>query len=193
MNYKILMVEVFAIVAAYLIMSLPVASATEVSTNVRILIGDGAMEDFDKIIDPAQYIIRDITSDFGDQTINIQIRGNSGADIERVYIFNCGDDTPVNCGMGSPILDTFMDPSSVTYYWADISSGSDTVNLMIFVKYVVGEIYTWQGFWHTITKNYIESKFDITGSSSDDYLKEMSITMPLGNNHDANKLERLYK
>jgi len=155
MNYKLVLVEVFAVAAAYLIVSLPAAFATEVSIA-------GTSINMDII--PKKYVRRDISVSGDDVSIGVSSYVND-YEVESVNLFACGAKNPAECA------DTVAPDTgpSITYDWNDISD-SGTANLMFLVKLRECEsaescdepvYYPWVGFWHSIEDKSVQAESEL--------------------------------
>ena len=159
MDYKLLLIEIFAIAASYLIITMPAAYAT----NVNIIF-DGNVQDTVKISSGTsvnkQINIQHDPSDRSWTKVKVLVKVNSASlahNIERVYVYKCRALSPKDCARSTPVdSETYVDTELA---WNDISARKglspwpEAANIMILVKLTdINNKISWVGFWDTIER-----------------------------------------
>jgi len=127
LDLKIVFVELFVVIASYMILTMPMAFAT----NVRIVWSgvDDQIIDYD----PLDFITKNIDAS-GE---NVIISLSSAYNIEELHVYRCRGYNPEEC-MSSGLYDTYTEGFTNTYSWNDLadqtSSYPQTANIMIAVK-----------------------------------------------------------
>ncbi len=150
MNWKFLWVELFAVVASYLVISMSVASAVIVRTY------DSTGAEFGSPISfsPGGLVEREVSVDPGTETLSLVLtNGSSSVSLEGVWLYKCRDRNPYSC-MESVLVgvDAFSGDVDASYGWSEISSG-DTANLLYFVKLNNEGIPVWVAFWTVVERD----------------------------------------
>ncbi len=157
MKYKIAVLEIFIFVAAYLILSIPAALATE----VNVMYG-GSSTPYHPEFDQRDRV--SITKTINDDRVTINITNSTDEyDIENLYLFRCRDKNPEQCAS----LITPDTEANIIYDWDEVSS-SDIANLMFLVRLddttEGANFFPYVGFWHTIEKSgssYTQTEYSL--------------------------------
>jgi hypothetical protein len=190
MNYRVLLIEIFAILASYLIMAMPLAYAT----NVNIIF-NGKVQDTVEISPKSsvnkQISIQHDPSDRSWTRVKVLIKVNSASlahNIERVYVYKCRALSPKDCARSTPLdFETYVDTELA---WNDISARKglapwpEAANIIILVKLTdINDRVSWVGFWDTIERvDY--NIFSLYGSelgSVDFYAQSSDLIGPIKN------------
>jgi hypothetical protein len=148
MNFKLVCIEVFAMLAAYLVFSLSFASAT----NVKIYY-NGAYQSSAQYT-PQNSISKSVTIDSGSVIINVT---NATADVsvEKVYVYKCRGLTPGACISGIP--EASNGTFGGVYPWSSVSDGTggypQKANFLILAKVISSGKAFWTGFWQTVERS----------------------------------------
>ena len=151
MNYKMLFLEIFAILSCFIIIDLPFVQAT----NVKVLYTGGEQN---IELAPEERITKsiDIHQTFSEVILKISISSLSEEDvIETIYIFKCGDLDPDECVKVKP-YDSYTGGGEFEYNWKELANRvtgfPQTANILTFVQFrnIHGE--SWVGFWDKIIR-----------------------------------------
>jgi hypothetical protein len=149
-KWKLLRIEMFAVVASYLVISISVASAVVVRTYDPMEVEFGAPVSFS----PRSLVKRDLSVDPGTGTLSLVLsNGSSSVVVEGAWLYRCRDRNPYSC-MESVLvgMDAFPGDVDTSYAWSEISSG-DMANLLCFVKLNSKGSPVWMAFWTAIERN----------------------------------------
>lgn len=163
MNWKVFSVEVFVVLASYLILTLPVTSAT----NIRIIYYGSERN---VSYNPENLVSKVIYPDEVANTVSVSII-NAGSDvIETVYLYRCGDYSPTDC-IGHGSYESQDAGFSREYDWSELADQTldfpQTANIMTLVKFVDPFGGKWAGYWDTVTKEYSGSGFSVSAHRLD--------------------------
>lgn len=186
-NYWLIAVEIFAIIACYLLVAWPLASAT----NVNIIFNGQAQATADLSMDTL--LSKSITSkhDPGDVTwtdVKVVATISSASlshTVEKIYLYKCKGMTPSACVMTEPqVFDKWIDTELA---WKDVSEREGTstypqvANLLIIIKLVGpnGRI-SWVGSWDTVkrTDYNVFNTYSHEISTLDFYAKSADLVLP---------------
>jgi hypothetical protein len=179
-----MLLQSFSLIATYLVISISLASAIEISIYQQILRGEtatvtGVKEevsmDIDVLVDKRLEFVHD-PSDFRWENVQVKIEAigrNPLYPIKKIYLFKCKDSTPLDCVDYEPIeADSYLSGEKGTFYWRDVSR-SNTANFLILIKFNYDGKDFWVGYWDQTKREGIESfrhtTYDI--SSLDIYAK----------------------
>jgi hypothetical protein len=158
-NWKVVLVEVFAIVASYLVISMSVASAATVRTYSSTGTEVGTPLNFN----PHGLVKKEVSVDSGSLTLGFKVsNGSASVSVERVWLYSCKDKSPKEC-MDSIffVAESFSGNVDKSYAWSDISSpGSgypQTAGLLYFVKLRRGGNPVWVAFWTVVERQSAQS------------------------------------
>jgi hypothetical protein len=153
-NFKIVVVEVFAILISGLMLSLPVVLATDINIYFN---GEKRTEttfETDDLINSEIEFMHE-ASDILWKDVRVAVRLNSAnlaKEIKKIYLYKCKTLSPVNCVQSDPqVFENFID---VELLWNDISEREGTptypqiANILVMVKLedLNGEV-SWLGMW----------------------------------------------
>ncbi len=151
MNWKLLWVEVFAVMASYLVITTSVASAVTVRTY------DSSEVEYGNPIsnfNPGGLVEKGISVDPGTEVLSFVLsNGTSSVSLEGAWLYKCRDRNPYEC-MESVLVgvDAFSGDVDTSYGWGDVSGG-DTANLLCFVKLDNGGNLVWVAFWTVVERD----------------------------------------
>jgi len=150
MKWKIFLVELTAILAAYLLLSLPIASAT----SVKVVTQAGWQK-----TDVPELVSRSV-SKVGN-SINVTISNLTADTVQSVYIYKCRGMEPDACASEAPDFYSVENSTlNIQIPWDEASDPTGQfANLMFIVKVLRPAGAAWQSFWHRVEQ---------TGSSSAD-------------------------
>ncbi|MCX6814209.1 MAG: hypothetical protein NTY20_00945 [Candidatus Aenigmarchaeota archaeon] len=148
MNYKLLLIGIFAIVTSYLVFSIPVTSAT----NVKIYY-NGVYQSSVQY-NPQTFVSRTVSVESGNVKINVT-NGTSSTSIQKVYVYKCRGLAPTACA-STTTPDISESSFGGSYPWsmvADRTTGyPQRANFLILAKITVSGKVFWTGFWHWIER-----------------------------------------
>ncbi len=148
MNYKLLLIGIFAIVTSYLVFSIPVTSAT----NVKIYY-NGVYQSSVQY-NPQTFVSRTVSVEGGNVKINVT-NGTSSTSIQKVYVYKCRGLAPTACA-STTSPDISESSFGGSYPWntiADKTTGyPQMANFLILTKVSVSGKVFWTGFWHWIER-----------------------------------------
>ena len=188
MKIKNLALEISVILACYLVMTIPVASAT----SVNIIFNGQTMESVD--YDPTNIVNQHITyvkdpRDVAWSNIRVAITLNSASlahTIKRVYLYKCGSLAPASCLQKTPeVFDSYIDTEIA---WDDIAQSSGQTkypqegNLLFLVKLEDPDgLTSWTGLWNTIRRTSHKEFFFYRHELSDVdvYAKSLNMVGPI--------------
>ncbi len=151
MDYKLMALELAAIVVSYMIMMLPVTSAT----TVNIIFGGETRDTVQ--ISPEPSIDHSVTIIQGPFSIEARM-SVSGLGIENIYVYKCGKSSITECMEKIP--DEYTNSANHDYDWSVISQQEgdyfypQVANLLILVRRTGANSNTiWNGLWYHIERN----------------------------------------
>ncbi|UCD07867.1 MAG: hypothetical protein JSW41_02790 [Candidatus Aenigmatarchaeota archaeon] len=159
MNFKIVALEVFAILVSTLLFNLPLVLATDI--NIYF----GGVKRETTTYETENIIYRDIDfihepNDILWKNVKVALRVNSASlekEIKKIYLYKCKKLSPMNCIQSEPqVFENFVD---VELLWSDISEREgvyaypQVANLLIMVKLedLSGSL-GWIGLWYHIRR-----------------------------------------
>jgi len=182
------MLKMFAIIACYLIVTIPVAYAT----NVNIIFG-GTIKDTAQV-SPANLVNKQITVKanpplYTDVKIDVKIDGASLAySVKKIFLYTCKKSPPNDCIRTSPLQNTTYMHAELN--WNDISERLTTsaypriANLLALVELEDANQNTiWVGFWDTVER-LDTSVFNVKSAELTDidlYAKSADLVNPIKN------------
>jgi len=148
MNYKLLLIGIFAIVTSYLVFSIPVTSAT----NVKIYY-NGVYQSSVQY-SPQTFVSRTVSVENG--VLKINVTNATGAiSIQKIYVYKCKGLAPSTCAT-TAAPDISESSFGGSYQWntvADKTTGyPQRANFLILAKVSVSGKVFWTGFWHWIER-----------------------------------------
>jgi len=160
MNMKNLTLEIAVVLACYLVMTMPVASATTINIRFNGQLMESVEYEPSNIVNQHITYVRD-PHDINWANVRVAITLNSASlahMIKRVYLYKCGSLSPVGCMQKTPeVFDTYVDTEIA---WDDIgqqvgsSSYPEEGNLLFLVKLEDSDgLTSWVGLWNTIRRN----------------------------------------
>ena len=196
MNYKLLSLEVFALVVSYLVLMLPVTSATQISIIFNGVVQETLEYDQSKVINK-QITIKHDPYDITWTDVKVLINLNSASlahSIQKIYLYKCRKLSPAECVYSDPqVFDKWIDTELA---WRDISEREGTsqypqvANLMFIIKTedVSGKT-GWIGFWNQIRRdNYnVFNTYEDQIDGLDFYASSLDLVQPI-KNYIQNKL-----
>src|SRR4030043_1940452 len=148
MNLKLIVLGVFAIVSSYLLLSIPLTSAT----NVKIYYNGASQSSVQ--YNPQSLIKKDVSVESGSVKIGIS-KTTAGASVERVYVYSCKGLAPDAC-ISSVSPEAGEGNFAAAYPWnsvADRTAGyPQKANFIILVKISSAGKVFWTGFWQWIER-----------------------------------------
>jgi hypothetical protein len=141
--------DVFVIVASYLMLTATVASAA----TVRIYSGGAPISDVP--FSPGNLVDTDISLSNGNLLFSA-VNGTP-ATIEGIWLYKCRNKNPYECMASSVVVvESFPGNADASYSWGDVSAGSpvETANLLYFVKLNRNGKTIWETFWTSVRKEY---------------------------------------
>jgi hypothetical protein len=155
MNYGLVLLEICAIFASYLILFMPISFAT----NVNIYFGGYEQAEVD--LDPNNEVLASVTTNSVDNTVTVSVKNKTSRQISQVVIYKCKDNDPATCV--STITPEANSGNLVKAYdWselADTGSGYPQTGYLIIVIELEGTTSTWYGYRYRIRK-YNANSFD---------------------------------
>jgi hypothetical protein len=149
-NWKALWIEIFAVVASYLVITTSTASAVPVRTYDPSGMEYGSPIQFN----PGGLVERDVSVSPETETLVFVLRnGSSSVSLEGAWLYRCRERNPHEC-MESVLvgMDAFSGNVDVSYGWDDIS-GDGVANLLCFVKIDDGGVSLWKAFWTVVERD----------------------------------------
>jgi len=155
---EVILIQVFAAIGSYLILSMPFAFGLEVniftSGNQEF---KASITDFDQLIDKTFSYPYEMNIQYLKITLSSKDPGKS---IEKVYLYRCKDYNPTQCIQNGikPVIS--VSPFSATLWFSDETRWSDVqrndiANFLILVKMEIGGKEVWTGSWDTIEETGI--------------------------------------
>lgn len=148
MNCKLICIEVFAILTAYLVFSISFASAT----NVKIYY-NGAYQSSVQYTSQSS-VSKSVTVEDGSVKINIT-NATGDISIEKVYVYKCRGLAPGACISGTP--ETTNGTFGGMYAWNSVADKTvgypQKANFLILVKARISTKTFWTGFWQRIERS----------------------------------------
>ncbi|MBM3303659.1 MAG: hypothetical protein FJY76_01070, partial [Candidatus Aenigmarchaeota archaeon] len=146
MDWKVFAVCMFAIAASWLIASIPLAHAAQVTISFG---GSSQTTTYT----PEGYINKQVTIDSATGDVRIQVSNSSSSSIDSVYVYKCQDRSPSACSVQvAPV--SFSGNVDVTYAWNDVSDAArQTANIMLIVHAIGASGSRWLSFWSRGTKS----------------------------------------
>ena len=176
MKWKSLGIEVFAIVASYLVITISVAGAA----TIRTYDSTGTQVGGQITYDSESLVKREISVDPGTMEMRFLVEnGSASVNIDKVWLFRCKDKTPHECIDSIFFVpDSFSSGADISYSWADISAGSpERANLFYIIKLSREGRTSWLGFWTSVEKQ-LDDSFVVSESEISDigvYAKSVDI------------------
>ncbi len=166
------LIEFGAILACYLVLTLPVAGAANVNILYNGAVKDTAEYTPDNVVNQMISYKRE-PSDITWRDVKIHVTINSASlaqSVQKIYMYKCKTSSPSSCIQKTP--ETFGSYLDTEIAWKDISEpiGSSTYpqggNLLFLVKLQDSEGMTsWVGIWNNIkrtsTKEFLFSRYEI--------------------------------
>ncbi len=159
MNLK-LSIEAFAILASYLILTLPVAGATEVSIYYN-----NAPSGSPIVLDYSGMVKKSLTIKNPGVSASVSLSvTNATVDgmILEAHVYKCKGSNPSVClSQASPV--TYASSFLAEYAWSEVSVGGgypQVANTMTFVKVKRNGGVSWLGYWDVITRTS-ETSFSV--------------------------------
>jgi hypothetical protein len=145
-NYGVLVMEIVAIFASYLILFLPITAAT----NINIYFGSWKQV---STIDPDSEVISSVTKDSGD-SYTVSIRNATSRKIKQVVVYKCKNTDPGAC-VTATIPETFTGNMMKSYNWdqiADTSAALPQTGYLVILIELEGTVNTWYGLRYRLRK-----------------------------------------
>jgi len=163
MDYKAMVIGTFAILAAYIILFMPISFATDVS----IYFGTTKLAEAE--LDPEDKILINVNTDDDDDEVTITVSNNTAShQLSQVVIYKCQGLGPADC-ISTKTPDSFSGNTQRTYGWselADTTTGYPQTGYLIVLVELPGAVGTWNGFIYKIYKYDQHSGFDPVESKS---------------------------
>jgi len=143
MNWKIFAVCLFAVAASYLIVSLPVASAAQVTVTISY----GGSSSQSTTYNPDAYITRHVSVDGATGDVRVQVSNGSSVMIDSVYVYKCQARDPSACSSQVTAV-SYGGNTDIIYPWNDVSDAAhQTANIMVVVHTIDAGGGRWLSFW----------------------------------------------
>lgn len=149
MNYKLLLIGIFAIVTSYLVFSITLVSAT----NVKIYY-NGVYQSSVQY-SPQTFVSRTVSVENGNVRINVtNVSGT--VSLGRVYVYKCKGLAPSTCA-STAAPDASESSFGGSYPWSTVADRTtgypQRANFLILAKISVSGKVFWTGFWHWIERS----------------------------------------
>jgi len=148
MNYKLLLIGIFAICASYLIFSTTMVSAT----NVRIYYN--GVQQSSVQYNPQTFVSRDVSVESGNVKISVT-NASASVSIQKVYVYKCQGLAPGTCA-STTVPDVAESSFAGTYAWSTVADSMagypQKANFLILAKVSYSGKVFWTGFWHWIER-----------------------------------------
>jgi hypothetical protein len=159
MKMRNLALESLVVVACYLILTIPLTSATSVNIIFNGQVQQTVQYEPSDVVNQHITYVRD-PRDINWANVRVAMRVNSASlahSIKRVYLYKCGSLTPVGCMQKTPeVFDNYVDTEIA---WTDIgqSTGSTKYpqegNLLFLIKLEDPDGFeSWMGLWNNIKR-----------------------------------------
>jgi hypothetical protein len=159
MRWKAITLETAAVVVCYLVMTMPVTSATTVNIYFNGQVMDSVEYEPSSLVTQGLRVVHD-PPDITWSNVRISMTLTSASlahTVKRVYLYKCGALSPVGCMQKTPeVFDNYVDTEIA---WSDIgqSTGPSTFpqegNLLFMVKLEDPEgLVSWISLWKTIRR-----------------------------------------
>jgi len=145
-DYGMVVFEIIAIFAAYLMLFLPVSYATNINIHF------GAWTETTNI-DPDSEVLRSLTKS-GEDGFTVSISNATSRQISRVVIYKCRDTEPDACIMAI-VPETINGNAEITYEWnelADTAAPLPQTGYLVILVELEGIVSTWHGFRYRLRK-----------------------------------------
>jgi len=153
MRMNWILVEIFAIMASYLIISLPITGATEINIYYNgVPSGDPIDLDYSDIADKS--VVVNNPGDAATVSVSI-VNATMDNRVLAAYVYRCKGSSPTVCiSQTTPTL--YEGDVAASYAWSeirDVSSGYPQVaNIMTLVKVRRDGGVSWLGYWDVLTR-----------------------------------------
>jgi hypothetical protein len=188
MRFKVIALESLAIFACYLVFSLSLASATDVSIMYNGQVQDTAKYEQENLVNMLITLDRE-QNDITWTNVRLAVNLNSASlanTIKKIYLYKCMSQTPTECVRSTPqVFDNYVDTELL---WKDISEKSgaaqypQVANLLFIVKLEdTNRKTSWISFF-TQTKRTNYNIFDTTQLSlggMEVYAKSLYLVEPI--------------
>ncbi len=159
MKWKNLTLEIAVVLACYLVITIPVTSATSVNIIFNGQIRESVEYDPSNTVNQHITYVRD-PRDINWANVRVAITLNSASlahTIKRVYLYKCGALSPTGCMQKTPeVFDNYVDTEIA---WGDIGQSTGTAkypqegNILFLVKLEDPDgLTSWVGLWNTIRR-----------------------------------------
>jgi len=164
LDWKLICLQVFAIAASYLILFIPVSSATTVS----IFQYQGSGSDT-AVVEYEQKIGITVLPSAASGTVRIAVVNTTDTKINQVKIYKCGNSNPSDCA-SNVIPDLYSSGVDHTYQWSELANSTagkhQTGHVLILAEMLSGSA-EWVGsfqkvFRNTPTSNFITDSDDLS-------------------------------
>ena len=151
--------QIIALGCAYLILSIPPISASQISVHMP---GDESIEfsvDFSSKVDRNITIVHDPDDDKWQRVqVKVEIVGKDPAyEVKKIFLFKCKDSGPVACSGSQPVeAKNYLSGKKGTFYWDDVSADSEA-GFMSLVQMENSGKTVWVGFWDSIKRSGLKS------------------------------------
>ena len=188
MDYKMFAVALFAIAGSYLIFSMPLAFATDVSIYYNSQLRGSSQISPQNIVNK-QVVISHLESDVTWSNTKVLVRVSTASmahSIKRIYLYKCKKLDPNACMQTIPqSFDNWVDTELA---WSDISeqqgqsSYPQVANILVLVKLEgINSRVSWMAFWDTVKRiDYnVFNEYSREISSIDVYAKSADLVSPI--------------
>ncbi|MBN2330822.1 MAG: hypothetical protein JXC85_03330 [Candidatus Aenigmarchaeota archaeon] len=160
-------IQVLAVFCAYLIMSIPVISASQVS----IFMPGGQTVVFS--MEPSEKVLRNVTivhepSDHQWENVQIKIEivgRDPSYSVKKIYLFKCRNSSPTSCSNLEPVeAKNYLSGQKGTFFWNDVSEKT-IAGFMSFVQLEHAGKTIWVGFWDEVErvemKSFVHTSYEV--------------------------------
>ena len=189
MRFKAIAVEVFAIVASYLVFSISMASATNVNIIYNGAVQETVNYEPENLVNMHISVTHD-SSDVSWNKVKLAVTLNSASlarSVKKIYLYKCRSQVPTECVRNTPqVFDSYADTELL---WNDISERTGpaqypaTANLFFIVKMqdLNGKEIMAGFFSRTTRTNYnVFETQQLSLSDIDVYAKSLDLVEPIG-------------
>jgi hypothetical protein len=151
--------QIVAVFCAYLVISIPVISATQISVFMP---GGGSIV---FSVDQSAKVTRNVTvvhdptdHQWENVQVKVEIVGSDPAyAVKKIYLFKCKNSSPVSCSGYNPVeAKNYLSGEKGTFYWNDVSANS-VAGFMSIVELEYNGKKVWVGFWDELERTELKT------------------------------------
>ena len=188
MNFKIVTLEIFAILISALIFSMPLVAATDINIFFNGVKKTEVEYKTENLINKQIEFIHE-AKDILWKNVKVAVKVNSASlakEIKKIYLYKCKKLSPANCIQSEPqVFENFID---VELLWTDISEREgvyaypQVANLLIVIKLEdLSGTVSWIGLWSQIRRSAYNTftEYDHELSEIDLHASSLDIVNPI--------------